>query len=102
QSASTATSSLSLHDALPIFDALAGHGVAELDVDLARGQLQPADPVEQRHDDRAAADDHLDALVTGMGNRLAALVVHLGAAGPGDDDRLVRAGHLVAAGDERQ
>ncbi len=81
-------------------DALAGDSVAELDVDLPRRQLQPADPVEERHDDRAAADDHLHALVARMRDLLAPLVVHLGAARAGDDDRLVRAGHLVAAGDE--
>ena len=62
-------------------DALAGHGVGQLHVDLARGQLERADPVDEREDERAAADDDLDALVGAGGvHDLAALVAHLGAA----------------------
>ena len=35
-------------------DALLGHGVGEVDVDLARGQVEPAQLVDQRQDDDAA------------------------------------------------
>src|SRR5205814_557017 len=82
-------------------DALARHGVAELHVDLARRQLEPADAVDERHHDRAAADNDLHALVARRGDLLATLVVHLGAARARDDDRLVRARDLVTARHER-
>src|SRR5437588_195229 len=83
------------------FDALAGDGVPELHVDLARGQLELADAIEQRAHERAASDHHLDALVARDRHRLAALIAHLRTAGAGDDQGLVGARNLVAAGDER-
>src|SRR5439155_1067681 len=52
-------------------DALARHGVCELDTDLTRRQLQLADTVEQRPHERAPADHHLDALVARARHNLA-------------------------------
>ena len=75
-------------------DALAGDGVGEVDVDLARGQLQLADLVEQRQDDDALAADDLEP---GL-----ALAERRRPTRP--DERLVRPGDLVAAaevGDEQ-
>ena len=72
-------------------DALAGHGVGEVHVDLAGGQLEPADLVDERHDDDAAAADDLEVLLP-----VRALV-----ALARDDQGLVRAGDLVAAADVR-
>src|SRR5713101_682559 len=81
-------------------DALAGHRVAKLHVDLARGQLELADAVEQGTHKRAATDHDLDALVTRDRQDLAALVANLGAARAGDDEGLVCPGDLVPAGHE--
>ena len=68
-------------------DALAGHGVGEVHVDLAGGQLELADLVEQgQHDDALAADDLEAAPRRRPGRRPA-----------GPDQRLVCAGDLVAA-----
>ena len=70
-------------------DALAGHGVGEVHVDLAGGQLEPADLVDERQDDDAAAADDLEVLAP----------VRLLVALAGHDQRLVRPGDLVAAAD---
>ena len=59
-----------------------------------------ADPVKKRADERPAAHHDLDALVAGRGGHLTALVPHFRPSRPGDDQRLVGAGHVVATGDE--
>ena len=61
-------------------DALAGDGVAQLHVDLARGQLELADAIEQRPDEGTASDDDLDPLVSGVRGGLPFFVAHLGTA----------------------
>ena len=72
-------------------DALPGDGVREVDVDLASGQLELADLVDQGQDDDAAAADDLEALAA------VGALVPLAA----DDQCLVGAGDLVAAADVR-
>ena len=72
-------------------DALPGDGVGELDVDLAGGELEPADLVEQRQHDRALAADDLEARSPPPSGARAART----------DQRLVRAGDLVAAAEVR-
>ena len=95
------TSDLEGGDALDLdFDALAGHSVRQLHADLARSQLELADAVEQRPDERTATDDDFHTLVSRACDHLAALVTHFRAARPGDDERLVGARDVVAAGDE--
>ena len=73
-------------------DALPGDGVGEVDVDLARGQLELADLVEERQDDDALAADDLEAAPRRRRARRAGR----------DDQRLVRAGDLVAAAEVRE
>ena len=91
---------LERRDALHLdFDALARHRVAEHDVDLADRELEASDAVDERHDERAAADDHLHALVARWRHKLAFLVAHFGARRPGHDQRFVRVRHAVAARD---
>ena len=60
-------------DALDVdLDALAGDRVRQLDADLARGQLELADLVDEGQHQRAAADHDADALVVRVGgDRLA-------------------------------
>src|SRR5262249_29561042 len=82
------------------FDALARDRVRELNADLARGELQATDAIDQGHDEGPAADNDLHALVPALGDSLAALIADLGAAGAGHDQGLVRARHVVAAGNE--
>ncbi|TMC82314.1 MAG: hypothetical protein E6J06_11275 [Chloroflexi bacterium] len=69
--------------------------------DLPGRQLELADAVEQRPDKCAPTHDHLDALVARRGHHLAALIAHFRPAGTGDDQGLVGAGNVIAAGDER-
>ena len=70
-------------------DALPGHGIGQVHVDLAGGQLELADLVDEGQDDDAAAAHDLEVLAP-VGP-LVALA--------GDDERLVRAGDLVATAD---
>ena len=56
-------------------DALTGDRVRQHDADLASGQLELADLVDQRQHERAATHDDLDALVSAGGRGDLALLV---------------------------
>jgi hypothetical protein len=68
-------------------DPLPRDGVCEVHVDLPRRELQLADLVEERQDDDALAADDLEPSLTAAQRRRPAR----------SDERLVRAGNLVAA-----
>ena len=85
-------------------DALLRHGlvlVGESDLDLTCRELESAHLVDERPDERTGADDNLDALIV-RGDELSGFVADRAAAGPGDDERFVRARHPVAAGREQR
>src|SRR5438094_9662895 len=66
---------------------------------MTNSELKTSDEVDEAHNERAAADDHLNSLVSRRRHELAFLVAHFGARRPGHVQRFDRVRNAVAARD---